>query len=178
MPPENDSSTRVAQAMMNQVLTSWLLTTLPRSSASSNRFWEGSSVLSSRSASSDMRYPLLARRKFEKHVLDVAGERAHHGGDHQSQQEEADQDRQRQTDEEHLHLRHQTRQYAEAEIEDQSEHQERRRQLDADLERRRDHIGDVLDNVAREGNLTRREDHIAVDERHAHQVVQIAGEYH
>jgi hypothetical protein len=44
MPPENATITKVAPAMMNQVLTSWLLTTSPRLSASSNRFWVGSSV--------------------------------------------------------------------------------------------------------------------------------------
>ncbi len=50
--PENADSASVAPAMMNQVLTSWLLTTSPRSSASSSRFWVGSSVFSERSVSS------------------------------------------------------------------------------------------------------------------------------
>ena len=43
--PENDSRIRVAAPRTNQVLTSWLLTTSPRSSASSSRFWVGSSDL-------------------------------------------------------------------------------------------------------------------------------------
>jgi len=46
MLPENAINTSVAPAMMNQVLTSWLLTTSPRLSASSKRFWVGSSVFS------------------------------------------------------------------------------------------------------------------------------------
>ena len=46
MLPENVLSTSAAPAMMNQVLTSWLLTTSPRSSASSRRFCVGSSVFS------------------------------------------------------------------------------------------------------------------------------------
>ena len=50
--PENAESASVAPAMMNQVLTSWLLTTSPRSCASSRRFWVGSSVFSERSVSS------------------------------------------------------------------------------------------------------------------------------
>jgi hypothetical protein len=41
--PENAISSSDAPAMMNQVLTSWLLTTSPRLSASSRRFWVGSS---------------------------------------------------------------------------------------------------------------------------------------
>ena len=52
MPPENAISTSVAPAMMNQVLTSWLLTTSPRLSASSRRFCVGSSVFSVLSVSS------------------------------------------------------------------------------------------------------------------------------
>jgi hypothetical protein len=50
--PENVDSTSVAPAIMNQVLTSWLLATSPRSWASSRRFWVGSSVLSDVSFSS------------------------------------------------------------------------------------------------------------------------------
>src|SRR5882757_960699 len=46
MPPENVIRTSVPPAITNQVLTSWLLTTSPRSSASSNRFWVGSSDFS------------------------------------------------------------------------------------------------------------------------------------
>ena len=39
MPLEKAISTSVAPAMMNQVLTSWLLTTSPRLSASSSAVW-------------------------------------------------------------------------------------------------------------------------------------------
>ena len=56
MLPENAISTSVAPAMMNQVLTSWLLTTSPRLSASSRRFCVGSSVFSVLSVSA-MRAP-------------------------------------------------------------------------------------------------------------------------
>ena len=48
--PRNDDSTSVAPAIMNQVLTSWLLATSPFSCASSRRFCVGSSVLSSLSS--------------------------------------------------------------------------------------------------------------------------------
>ncbi len=60
--PENAESASVAPAMMNQVLTSWLLTTSPRSSASSRRFWVGSSVFSERSVSSATR-----QLEFDQH---------------------------------------------------------------------------------------------------------------
>jgi hypothetical protein len=46
MLPENVVKASVPAAMMNQVLTSWLLTTSPRLSASSSYFWVGSSVFS------------------------------------------------------------------------------------------------------------------------------------
>jgi hypothetical protein len=49
---ENDISTSVAPEMMNQVETSWLLATSPRLSASSSRFWVGSSDFSVSSVSS------------------------------------------------------------------------------------------------------------------------------
>ena len=59
MPPENAVSTSVAPAMMNQVLTSWLLATSPRWRASSSRFCVGSSVFSVSSDSSAMPGPDL-----------------------------------------------------------------------------------------------------------------------
>ena len=48
--PENASASASPPAITNQVLTSWLLTTSPRSSASSSRFCVGSSVRSCRRA--------------------------------------------------------------------------------------------------------------------------------
>ena len=54
MVPENAISTSAAPAIMNQVLTSWLLTTSPRLRASSRRFCVGSSVLLVSSDSSAM----------------------------------------------------------------------------------------------------------------------------
>ena len=63
MPPEKAISTSVAPAMMNQVETSWLLTTSPRSIASSRRFCVGSSVFSELSGCSSAmsRHPFGAR---------------------------------------------------------------------------------------------------------------------
>src|SRR3954451_21229988 len=49
--PENDDITSVAPAIRNQVLTSWLLATSPRSWASSSRFCVGSCVFSDASSS-------------------------------------------------------------------------------------------------------------------------------
>ncbi len=118
MLPENAISTSVAPLMMNQVLTSWLLTTSPRLSASSKRFWVGSSVFSVLSVSSaitgpDLRaLPSAVRRDVAENALQIVDKGAHHGADHQHQQQQAEQDRQRQADEEHLHLRHQPRQDA------------------------------------------------------------------
>ena len=48
--PENDDTTRVPPAIRNQVLTSWLLATSPRSWASSSRFCVGSCVFSASSS--------------------------------------------------------------------------------------------------------------------------------
>src|SRR6266851_3151099 len=136
---ENAIRISVAAAMTNQVLTSWLLATSPRSSASSSRFWVGSSErsVSSRSSAMVVRYGPDSRAgsKQQEHVLDRAEERRHHRADDEQQDEKAEQDRERDADEEYLHLRHQPRKNPEPEIEQEAEHQERRRQLDADAER-------------------------------------------
>src|ERR1700760_3113031 len=136
--PENDDSTSVAPAIMNQVLTSWLLTTSPRSSASSRRFCVGSSVLSEESSSSAIAgFPaaLGLRRQIVHHAVEVVEEGAHHRDQHQRENHEAGQHRQRHADEIDLHLRHQPRQHAKPDVEHQAEHQKRRRQLHPDLER-------------------------------------------
>ena len=52
--PEKVDMISVPPAITNQVLTSWLLATSPRSSASSRRFCDGSNVLSESSPSSAM----------------------------------------------------------------------------------------------------------------------------
>ena len=135
--PEKANRARVAPAITNQVLTSWLLATSPRSSASSSRFWVGSSVFRCRRVPRPWRSLYDARRELVQHALEIAEERAHHGADDQEQDDEADEDRQRQADEEHLHLRHQPRQHAEAEIEQEAEHQERRRRAGRRCGRRR-----------------------------------------
>ena len=57
--PEKVDITKVAAAITNQVFSSWLLTTSPRSSAWSRRFCVGSSVLSSESSSSAIGQALL-----------------------------------------------------------------------------------------------------------------------
>src|SRR5581483_5029262 len=90
MPPENETRTSAPPAMMNQVLTSWLLTTSPRLSASSRRFCVGSSVFSELSVSSATR---LALRQLAEHALHIADECAHHATDHQHKQQQAKQDR-------------------------------------------------------------------------------------
>src|SRR4051812_41567561 len=114
MSPENPIRIRVAQAITNQVLTSWLLATSPRSSASSSRFWVGSSERSVSSWPSAMgpqdSNPLCVRRKFAQHGFDRAEEQRHHRADDQEQDQKTNQDRYREADEEHLHLRHQPRQ--------------------------------------------------------------------
>src|SRR5436853_7524882 len=157
MEPENASRMSVAPAITNQVLTSWLLTTSPRSSASSRRFWVGSSDRSVSSPSSDT---WLYRNavsvmwgKLAQHAFDGIEERAHHRADNEQQDQEAGQDRDRQADKEDLHLRHQPRQDAEAEIEQEPEHHERRRELNADAEGGRDRARGQLGDVAAPRNL-------------------------
>src|SRR5450432_1400022 len=133
--PENVDSTSVAPDITNQVLISWLLTTSPRSWASSRRFCVGSSVLSVVSLSSAIS-GLSPRRYQVVHDTDeIIQEGSHHRRDHQREDQEAGENRQGYADEIDLHLRHQPRQHAEPDIENQAEHQKRRRKLHADLER-------------------------------------------
>src|SRR6202021_3482053 len=132
--PENDDSTSVAPAIMNQVLTSWLLATAPRSSASSRRFWVGSSVLSDESLSSAIDPAFGSRRQIVHDAVKIIDEGSHHRPQNQREDQEAGENRQRHADEIDLHLRHQPRQHAKPDIEDQAEHQKRRRQLQTDLE--------------------------------------------
>src|SRR5690606_19108946 len=117
----------------NQVLTSWLLATSPRSSASSRRFCVGSSVFSPSCPSSAMRGS-PCRRERAQHTLDIAEIDGHHGADDEDQYDEAHQYREREADEEDLHLRHQPREHAEAEVEQQAEDDERCGKLHAEAE--------------------------------------------
>src|SRR5438477_8427503 len=95
--PENVDSSSVAPAITNQVLSSWLLTTSPRSSASSRRFCVGSSVLSEVSFSSAIdRYPpfatfqaLFERRHVVHHADEVVEEGSHHRREHGGENQEA-----------------------------------------------------------------------------------------
>ena len=143
--PENAISTSVAPAMTNQVLTSWLLTTSPRLSASSSRFWVGSSVLSVFAGSSAMQAPVRNGSEIGQHaVRDNRGTYPSSSPITTSRRSKPSRIDSGNADEEHLHLRHQPRQHAEPEIEQEPEHQERRRQLDADAERGRNDAGHML----------------------------------
>src|SRR5678815_1002809 len=102
--PEKVDSTSVAPAMMNQVLTSWLLTTSPFSRASSRRFCVGSSVLSS--VSSAISSPLVHWSELAHDAVEVVEIGAHHRREHHGEDQEADHDRERHADEIDLHLRH------------------------------------------------------------------------
>src|SRR5580692_2130993 len=163
--PENVDSTRVAPAIMNQVLTSWLLATSPRSWASSRRFCVGSSVLSVVSSSSAIGQHLFERDHFVHDADEIIEEGSHHRRDHDGKDKEAGENRQRHADEIDLHLRHQPRQHAEPDVEDQAEHQERRRQLHADLERRGEGAGGERGDIAARHQIARREDRVAVVQR-------------
>src|SRR5712691_1199516 len=176
--PEKIIRLSAAAAMTNQVLTSWLLTTSPRSIASSSRFWVGSSERSAWSRSSATGACSGIRRELAQHAFDVTEEDRHHRADDENENEKADQDRQRDADEEHLHLRHQPRQHAEPEVEQQPEHQERRGELHADPERAGGRGRDQRGDVAHERNLARLEQHVAVVERGDEQVMQVGGEQH
>src|SRR5262249_55300385 len=162
--PENAIRSSAPAAITNQVLTSWLLTTSPRSSASSSRFWVGSSECSVSSWASAIGPHKTSRigRELAQRAFDRTEEDAHHGADHQDQNEKADDDRGRQADEEHLHLRHQAREHAEPEVEQEAEHDERCRELNADLEGKRDGRGGVGGDVAQKRNLARLEQGVAV----------------
>src|SRR5471032_2811561 len=122
--PENVDSTSVAPDITNQVLISWLLTTSPRSWASSRRFCVGSSVLSVVSLSSAISGLSPQRYQVVHDADEIIEEGSHHRRDHQREDQKAGQNRQRHADEIDLHLRHQPRQHAEPDIEDQPEHQE------------------------------------------------------
>src|SRR6185437_11739151 len=177
--PENDDNTNVAPAIMNQVLTSWLLATSPRSSASSRRFCVGSSVLSEESSSSAIvgfSATLGLRRQIVHDADEVVEEGAHHRDQHQREDQEAGEDRQRHADEIDLHLRHQPRQYAEPDVEHQSEHQERRRQLHADPERGGEGAGGERCDIAARHQVGGRKDVVAVVQRRDHKIVAVGGE--
>src|SRR5215472_18033707 len=108
-------SASAAAASTNQALTSWLLTTSPRLTASSSRRWVGSSVFSALSCSSAMPEAALhalahgagVRRELAQHAFDPIEIGAHHRAEREDQDQEPHQDRERHADEEHLHLRHQ-----------------------------------------------------------------------
>src|SRR6516225_3154494 len=84
--PEKVDMTSVPPAITNQVLISWLLATSPRSSASSRRFWVGSSVLSEASFSSAMNPATLSERHHVAHDADeIIEETSHHRRDDQGE---------------------------------------------------------------------------------------------
>src|SRR5581483_846124 len=80
--PEKVDIASVAAAITNQVLSSWLLTTSPFSTACSSRFCVGSSVLSDVSLSSAItapaRRPSLQRQHLVDHAVEIGDERPHH----------------------------------------------------------------------------------------------------
>src|SRR6185312_16203357 len=120
--PEKDDSTSVAPAITNQVLTSWLLATSPRSRASSRRFCVGSSVFSVSSLSSAIvSAPSVQRHQVVHDADEVIHVGPHHGHKHRGEDHEAREDRERHADEVDLHLRHQPRQHAKSDIEDETE---------------------------------------------------------
>src|SRR5581483_1601486 len=122
--PEKLESTSVAPAIMNQVLTSWLLATSPRSSASSRRFCVGSSVRSPESSSSAIfKRPLLERNQVVQDGNEVVEEASHHGRQNDRKDQKTGHDRQRHADKIDLHLRHQARQHAQSDIEDKPKDQ-------------------------------------------------------
>src|SRR5216684_1660778 len=86
---ENVDRTRVAPAIMNQVLISWLLATSPRSWASSRRFCVGSSVFSDASSSA-MVPGLSAERDQVVHDANkIIEKRSHHRRDNEGENEES-----------------------------------------------------------------------------------------
>src|SRR4051812_10249597 len=158
--PEKVDSTSVAPAIMNQVLTSWLLATSPRSCASSRRFCVGSSVFSAASRSSAT--ASAPRNQLVHDADEIIHEGAHHGRQHRGEDKEACEDRERHADEIHLHLRHQARQHAQPHVEDQPEHQERRCQLRADLEGGGEGAGGQCGDIAARHEFAGRKDRVAV----------------
>src|SRR5579871_2707322 len=131
--PEKVDITSVPPAITNQVLISWLLTTSPRSSASSRRFCVGSSVFSV--SSSSAMFPSMHRHHVMHHADEIIEEGAHHRGDDERKDQKAGEDRKWHADEIDLHLRHQPRQHAKSDVEDEAEHQKRRGELQADAKR-------------------------------------------
>src|SRR4051794_36122431 len=92
--PEKVDMISVLPAITNQVLTSWLLTTSPRSSASSRRFCVGSSVFSESSSAMTQRLRnSLERHHLVHHADEVIEESAHHRHDHEREDQEAGEDR-------------------------------------------------------------------------------------
>src|ERR1700742_4390266 len=87
--PENVDSTSVPPAIMNQVLTSWLLATSPRSWASSRRFWVGSCVLSEESFSSAIDRLSAQRHQVVHDTAEIIQEGSHHRRDHEGEDQEA-----------------------------------------------------------------------------------------
>src|SRR5947209_15025947 len=172
--PEKVESTSVAPAIMNQVLTSWLLATSPRSCASSRRFWVWASVFSAGSCSSAI--ASAPRDQFVHDGDEIVEEGAHHGGEHRGEDQKARENSQRHADEIHLHLRHQPRQHAKPHVEDEAEHQERRRQLRTDPKRRGKRPGRQRRDVAARHQFAGREDRVAVIQSGDHQVMGVGGE--
>src|SRR5215204_5534553 len=104
----------------NQVLSSWLLATSPRSSAWSSVFSVGSKERSPLSSSA----MVLSLDEHVQAGLEIAEPGGHHRRDHEGEEKKAEKDRRRQRDEEHLHLRHQLREDGEARVEDDPEDEE------------------------------------------------------
>src|ERR1700722_15744505 len=173
--PENVDNVRVAPAITNQVLISWLLATSPRSWASSRRFCVGSCVLSAVSFSSAMASSGFRLNRYQlMHDADeIIQVSAHHRRQHQAEDQEAGEDRERHADEIDLHLRDQPYQHATPDIEDQAEHQEWRRKLHADLERGGKGAGGRRCAIAARQRLIRRKHRVAVAERGDHQMVAV-----
>src|SRR6476646_1504905 len=104
MPLEKAVSTSAAPAMTNQVLTSWLLATSPRSSASSRRFCVGSSVFSVAAVSLNNEETSVQRRQVVHHADQIIHVGSHHGRQHGGEDHEADKNRERHANEIDLHL--------------------------------------------------------------------------
>src|SRR6202021_1894423 len=171
--PENVDSTRVAPAIMNQVLTSWLFATSPRSWASSRRFWVGSCVLSEVSFSSAIDQLSAQRQQVVHDGGEIIEERSHHRGDDENEDQETGEDSQRYADEIDLHLRHQPRQHAKPDVENQAEYQKRRRQLHADPKRGGEGAGGKGRHVPARQHLARRKHRVAFIERGDDEIVAV-----
>src|ERR1700757_2537096 len=171
--PEKVDMASVAAAITNQVLSSWLLTTSPFSTAWSSRFCVGSSVLSDVSLSSAINCPSLQRQHLVDHAIEIRKESSHHRRQHEGEDQESRENRQRHGDEIDLHLRHQPRQHAEPDVEDEAEHQERRGELQAELEGGGKGLGGERGDVAGRNHLARREDLVAVVEGRDEQMMAV-----